>query len=261
MTPTKSPLTQIVPNSAGGGETSDVVSAQCPLCKEAALALYHTATRSIPWRLYAPHCAGRTELRFFRCAVCDLIVKDPEVRSTREQEREHYAKHNNDIRDTGYRAHLVRLLEPVLERASSDGVGLDFGCGPSLSIEVLARERGVECLSYDPHFFPGTEKLRERSYDFITCSEVVEHFSDPLAEFSRLVSLLKPGGILGVMTHLVPQDFSEWWYHRDPTHVVFYSERTFQWLSSNIGCPLLYSVDGVVLFEILGSTVISRSAS
>lgn len=221
---------------------------ECPLCGSDEVVVHHSATHSVPWQLYAPRSVPRDALLFYRCCECELIVKDPAVRPTREQERAHYAKHNNDIRDPGYRSHLCKLLEPVLAHVPKGGIGLDYGCGPSLSIEDLARERGVECRSYDPHFLPESAVLND-SYDFITCSEVAEHFALPGAEFERLCMMLKGGGVLGVMTQLFPDTFADWWYHRDPTHLVFYSPRTFIWIAQRYNLKILERCGGVFVFQ------------
>lgn len=220
----------------------------CPLCCGATLMLHHVATRAVPWQLYAPSDTPREGLPFYRCEGCELILKDPRVRPTREQERAHYAKHNNDIREEGYRNHLRKLVDPILARVSKGAIGLDFGCGPSLSIEMLARERGFECRSYDPHFFPDGSALNH-SYDFIACSEVAEHFASPSMEFERLARMLKKGGVLGVMTQLIPETFADWWYHRDPTHLVFYSPHTFNWIATRYSLIPLERSGGVFLFQ------------
>jgi hypothetical protein len=59
--------------------------------------------------------------------------------------------------------------------------------------------------------------------------------------------MLKPKGVLGVVTRRVPDDFEGWWYHRDPTHVVFYSERTFEWIAECLGFELIERRGDVVL--------------
>jgi hypothetical protein len=143
----------------------------------------------------------------------------------------------------------MKLVHPLVTYLPHKAVGLDYGCGPALSIEPLMRERGMRCASYDPIFAPRRELLMPNTYDFISCSEVVEHFRDPGVEFRRLHGMVKRGGILGVMTRLVPDDFRNWWYHRDPTHVVFYTEATFHWIAAQVGFDLLEHHDGVVLLQ------------
>jgi len=46
----------------------------------------------------------------------------------------------------------------------------------------------------------------------------------------QLDGLLKPGGLLAVMTCFQTDDtrFASWHYRRDPTHVVFYKEETLE---------------------------------
>lgn len=214
-------------------------SLRCPLCRGDRLAIYHTASRGVPWRLYSPGTAVGDGLRFFRCQECSLVVKDPAVRANPQQEIAHYRKHNNNLADAGYREHLLKLISPMLPFLRAGAEGLDYGCGPALSIEPLMADLGMRCASYDPLFFPCEELVTLDRYDFITCCEVSEHFKDPRDEYERLRGMLKRGGILGVMTRFVPENFESWWYHRDPTHVVFYSEATLSWIGSHLGFTLL----------------------
>jgi 2-polyprenyl-3-methyl-5-hydroxy-6-metoxy-1,4-benzoquinol methylase len=77
----------------------------------------------------------------------------------------------------------------------------------------------------------------EQTYDFITCTETAEHFHHPADEFRRLAAMLKPGGILAVMTMFQTDDdrFESWHYRLDPTHVVFYRAETFTHLAHELG--------------------------
>ena len=223
---------------------------ECPLCGSRSSALFYTEETNVPWHLYSPESPRGRGLRFFRCLTCDLIVKDPAIRPSAEQARRHYEKHNNDPHEPGYRAHLLRLLAPTTERLAPGARGLDFGCGPSLSLELLAREAGFDCSSFDPTFQAHRELLRPDSYDFVMCSEVIEHFEKPADEFRLLRQLLKPEGILGVMTQHPPESFPDWWYQRDPTHVCFYSEATFGHIARIFGLTLLSSQSGVAVFQL-----------
>ncbi|MEI4850515.1 class I SAM-dependent methyltransferase, partial [Klebsiella pneumoniae] len=77
--------------------------------------------------------------------------------------------------------------------------GLDFGCGPGPALATMLREAGMDMALFDPFFYPQASVL-ERQYDFITCTEVVEHLHRPAEVFRQLDRLLAPGGWLGVMT-------------------------------------------------------------
>ena len=68
----------------------------------------------------------------------------------------------------------------------------------------------------------------------------MEHLRWPGAELDRLHALLKPGGLLGIMTKRVidRKRFARWHYIQDPTHVCFFSKATFVWLAAHWGARL-----------------------
>ncbi len=108
----------------------------------------------------------------------------------------------------------------------------------------------MEMAIDDPLYFPDTSVLSAR-YDFITCTEVAEHLHAPLETFKRLEQMVRPGGWIGVMTCFQTADarFARWHYRRDPTHVVFYRERTMAWLAQNLGLNLEIPAKDVALFQ------------
>lgn len=192
---------------------------------------------------------------YFHCESCGLAFMSPEFRPTPEQERARYALHNNDPADERYRQFLTQVSEPLVPRLHPGAEGLDFGCGPGPTLSVMLREQGFHVRDYDP-FFALDDDALQRTYDFITCTETVEHFHHPADEFRTLDALLRPGGLLAVMTEILddtpdtlangqrhprPGDlagqpphepaFAKWWYVRDPTHVCFYRRRTMLWIA------------------------------
>ena len=100
--------------------------------------------------------------------------------------------------------------------------------------------------TYDIFYQPERSVLSGQ-YDFITATEVLEHLSDPRAELQQLWQLLRPGGLLGLMTKLVinQQRFASWHYINDPTHITFFSRNSLGWLAEALGAQL----------EILGQDV------
>lgn len=95
---------------------------------------------------------------------------------------------------------------------------------------------GHSLALYDPFFFGDRTPLQHR-YDFITCSEVVEHFHQPASEFDQLRDLLNPGGWLAIMTCFQTEDraFANWHYRRHPTHVTFYRQYSFEVIAQQWG--------------------------
>ena len=169
---------------------------------------------------------------YFRCPTCALRFVDPATYPNAKAEFAHYLHHENEVDDHRYRAFLSRLADPMLEVLPPTASGIDYGCGLGPALAAMLCEAGYDMATYDPFFAPDPEPL-SRNYDFITCTEVAEHFHDPAAEFDRLDAMLRPGGVLGVMTCFQTDDarFEGWHYRKDTTHVVFYREETFRWIA------------------------------
>lgn len=114
----------------------------------------------------------------------------------------------------------------------------------------MLAEAGHRVADYDPIFRPDDRLLQQR-YEFITCTEVAEHLHRPGEVFARLDAMLKPGGLLSVMTErLTPErDFAGWRYRRQPSHVVFYSDLTIHWIGRRFGWRAGLHGPLTVLFE------------
>jgi SAM-dependent methyltransferase len=195
----------------------------CLLCEEQAVGFARTQGRD-----------------YWRCVGCGLVFLDPSQRLSVEAERAYYGTHRNDPDDPGYRRFLARLVQPLLERLDRPSHGLDFGCGPGSALAAMLDEAGHAIALYDPIFAPDASTLGAE-YDFIACSEVLEHLHQPLVELERLSGLLRPGGLLAVMTGFPPDSpaaFAGWHYARDPTHVAFYGPQTFDWMARRLGMAL-----------------------
>lgn len=188
----------------------------CPVCR---------ARLTDPLQHVAPY-------DYWKCANCWSIFVQPDQRPSAQAEAAHYALHDNRIDDPHYRRFLSRLSEPLLARLAPDSHGMDFGCGPGPALAHMLREAGQRVSVYDPLFFPDEVALRG-PYDFVVMSEVAEHLHDPAGVFEQLFGLLRPKGLLAVMTGFPPpiSAFANWHYRRDPTHVVFYQPSTLRWLA------------------------------
>lgn len=205
----------------------------CPVCDAAGAVIFQNID-------------GKT---YWRCETCIATFLDPAFFPSPEEERRHYALHQNDVCDAGYRRFLARLADPLLQRLPPGRTGLDYGCGPGPALAVMLREAGHDVTAFDPFFAPDPAALA-RTYDFITCTEAAEHFHLPLREFDRIKSMLNPGGLLALMTCFQRDDgrFAGWHYRKDPTHVVFYREETFRRLADQWGWRLEIPEKDVAFF-------------
>ncbi len=179
------------------------------------------------------------------------MFADPASHLSPELERAEYDLHENNPEDKRYRDFLSRLAKPLLMRLEPGMHGLDYGCGPGPTLSVMLAGQGMLVDDYDP-IYAANSRLLQCQYDFVTCTEVVEHFCQPAAAWRELVSLVRPGGWLGIMTLLAPCDaeaFSQWWYKNDPTHVSFYTEATVYWLADSLGFTVQQLDDRVLLMQ------------
>jgi 2-polyprenyl-3-methyl-5-hydroxy-6-metoxy-1,4-benzoquinol methylase len=191
---------------------------------------------------------------YWRCLHCEVTFLDPTQLPDGSTAEQQYRLHRNEVEDAGYRRFLGRVADPLLARLEPEQSGLDYGCGPGPALAAMLSEAGHQMSIYDPLFFDNPEVL-ERSYDFITCTEVAEHFYHPFDEFALLDRLLKPGAWLAVMTMFQTDDaaFAKWHYRRDPTHVVFYREATFQAIARQHNWHCEIPCANVVLLKKAGS--------
>lgn len=157
--------------------------------------------------------------------------------------------HENDKRDPGYLAFLERCLEPASAFLRPGASGLDFGCGPYPMLAEIMGERGFPMDYFDPYFFP--RLTQDKQYEFVTATEVVEHFYEPGRAWRELVDRARVGGIIAVMTSIKYEelDFAGWHYRRDETHVCFYTPETFRWIAQFFKLEILESLKNVVIFK------------
>lgn len=187
---------------------------------------------------------------FLRCETCRLVFVPSEFHLSPGEEKTQYDHHENSPDDLNYRKFLGRLFEPVNARLSPESTGLDFGSGPGPTLSVMFEEAGHDVAIYDPFYAPDRTPLTHQ-YDFVTASEVVEHFRNPAEDLRRLWSCVKPGGLLGIMTKqaLDRASFKKWHYKNDPTHVSFFSRETFTWLAEKWSAELTFVGSDVILLS------------
>lgn len=207
--------------------------ALCPLCQ--------SSTRK---------CHEDKRRAYFSCPKCFAVHVPVTYHLTADAEKAEYDKHENHAEDAGYRQFLSRFSGPLCERIPSSSVGLDFGCGPGPVLSLMLEEKGHAMSLYDVFYYPNEAALQQ-DYDFITATEVVEHLSNPVKVLDGLWAMLRPGGVLGVMTKRVidTQAFKTWHYKNDPTHIVFFHEHTLSFIAERWGCEMELVGSDVVFFN------------
>jgi len=116
--------------------------------------------------------------------------------------------------EAGRRATAAHLLDLIAEQVPA-GRLLDVGCGHGLLLDE-ARSRGYETvglelsrsaagharevLGLDVREAPVEDFADDGGFDVVVLADVIEHLDDPVAAVDRCAGLLRPGGVLCVVT-------------------------------------------------------------
>jgi len=178
---------------------------------------------------------------YFQCTNCDYMFMDEKKVVPPEKEKREYLRHNNTPENEGYvdmfKDFIEKCIAPYAEKIKT---ALDFGCGPGPVLAGLLKEKGFDVDVYDIYFAP--EKVfKNKKYDLITSTEVLEHLKDPMETLTMLKKHLNKKGFLAIMTLFHPgkEEFKSWWYRRDSTHISFYTPKTFEVIASRLGMKVL----------------------
>ncbi len=208
-----------------------------------------------------PLCISSDTLHYFKdeknhklsysiCGFCDLVFVDRDYLLTTEQEKARYEMHHNNEKDDMYINFLNKLAKPMVNILPAKAKGLDFGSGSTKTMENIFKSVGFECSSYDIFYFNDKELL-STNYDFISVCEVIEHLYNPKEIINLWVSMLNNNGFIGVMTNRRPDksEFANWWYKNDPTHVSFFSMKTFDYIANYFDLKIEFLNSRVVIFK------------
>ena len=183
----------------------------------------------------------KTNITYYHCKRCEYIFKSPEYYQDFDTQKERYNLHTNDELDEGYKAYFQRFLDFILPYADSTKTALDFGCGESTVLSSMLEKNEVSCDYYDPIYHP-IALNNSKKYELIVSTEVFEHLHQPKVVFENLVERLEEDGYLALQTQFHSnniEDFKKWYYHQDPTHIVFFTAKTFKVLCELFKCEYL----------------------
>jgi len=230
----------------------------CPLC----------GGRS--WRVLYP-----TEPPCVRCVACGLVFLNPQprveqrgfynesyYRGTSEQKQ---AADNEDV--LAPEKMQVRLescqavVDQVMQYVPYAGRWLDIGCGPGFLLSQAQacgwRCTGLDSSPFAPRFARerfGLEDVHSglieeadfapERFDIISMQHVIEHLYDPLPTMRRVLSWLKPGGLLYLETPDIEsgparRDGASWLHIKIPEHVLYFSGASLRHLLAELGCEVL----------------------
>lgn len=179
---------------------------------------------------------------YYRCEECDYIFLDDIHYLDAGLEKEHYDNHENNLESLGYVDMFENLIEEFISiDAKEIKTALDFGCGEGEVLPILLERRGIFCDRYDLFYFP-QKVYKNKKYDLIVSTEVIEHLASPLDTLKELLLHLNKDGYLLLMTYFHPSDdekFLKWFYIKDITHIGFFSIKTFEYMASELSLKII----------------------
>lgn len=235
----------------------------CPAC--------HARSRVDPIGALAPTQPGDFHTRDFRlvhCRRCDTVRLDPAP--TDADLRAMYADaiqfsddtYTGEARVTAMLDYYGLCLEQLELMPPAEGACLEVGAGrawvsraiKSRNAQVLtvaqdvSAECAAECPWVDRYHVGAVDALdRERRYDLVSLTHVIEHLVDPLAMLRELVERLAPGGRVFVTAPFRPaawrpgDGIGPWLgysYLHVPAHVSYLSRAWFDLAAEQLGLAL-----------------------
>lgn len=183
-----------------------------------------------------------TNKDYYRCLECDYIFMDKNHYLDAKSEKKHYDNHDNNLESLGYVKMFEKLIDEFVSLyAKNIKKALDFGCGEGEVLPILLERCGISCDRYDLFYFPD-KVYKDKKYDLVCSTEVIEHLVNPLDTIKELSSHLNKDGYLLLMTYFHPSDdekFLKWFYIKDVTHIGFFSLKTFKYLISELNLKIV----------------------
>lgn len=231
---------------------------------------------------HCPLCGGAEsrilyalEVPVVRCAQCSLVYLNPQPRVEHQQfyDESYYdgsstQKHAGDNEDVLEAEKVERRLEScravvdrVMHVMPEPGRWLDIGCGPGFLLSQ-AKARGWACTGLDSSPFAprfaherfGLEDVHTgliedvdfggKRFDVISMQHVIEHLYEPVPTMRKILTLLKPGGLLYLETPDIAsgtalRDGKHWTHIKIPEHVLYFSQDTLSLLLDKLDCEVL----------------------
>lgn len=210
----------------------------------------------------------------YQCSECSFQFVCP-IPSVEELKRyyENSAKrsYQNYVEATQLKIAWFNTLFDIAERYTAQpGDFLDIGCASGFGLSV-AKKRGWNPLGIDisqENLKHVTEDLKNNTYcssieDFETnrkfnlifMTDIIEHLCQPRLILTKVYNMLNNGGVLFVQIPCVDSlsavIFRDKWYHyAPPAHLNFFSNKTFDKLSRDVGFDIKEKVWMKKLFEV-----------
>ena len=237
--------------------------ASCPVCDGAAVSRY----------------AAKDGYVFWRCAACGLLFVWPRLSAPPEEiyQADYFGGAKAGFGYVDYDAEksaLDGLYLGFLERAArhlpKKGKLLDVGAATGHFV-ALAKGAGWDARGIDVSAH-GADTARAKgldvrqttldgydapagSFDMLTMWDVIEHLPDPMAALKKAATLLRPGGLLAIVTPDARSAWARLWGTRwhalvPPEHIVMFNRAALSEALGRNGFEILEARNPVKSFKI-----------
>ena len=183
------------------------------------------------------------KIEYYYCNTCELLLKNEKHLLISKMEKERYLNHKYD---NNYYEYILKIYEEIRPLIIGKCI-LDYGCGQEDVLSKVLNSKGFECFSYDKYF--KICEYENRKYDTIILIEVIEHIYEVFEKLNELKDLLNKGGRLIIKTKLHDNNFKNWWYLRDSTHISFMSKITIDKICDKLSLKKVWVNSNLIVLE------------
>jgi 2-polyprenyl-3-methyl-5-hydroxy-6-metoxy-1,4-benzoquinol methylase len=192
--------------------------------------------------------------RIVKCRGCGLVYQNP--RPSRREIQAAYARLQDEeyLQEQECRSINAHLSLRVIKKHIREGRLLDVGCATGFFLNAARLDfevHGIEPSQWAASF--ANQRLRLRVvqgsledahfsngyFDAMSMVDVIEHMTDPLAALQSAASLLRPGGILYLVTPDIESISARllrgYWWGLRPAHLYYFSENTLRSMLKRTG--------------------------
>ncbi|OGS19002.1 MAG: hypothetical protein A2219_04335 [Elusimicrobia bacterium RIFOXYA2_FULL_50_26] len=229
----------------------------CNLCGKGRYRIMHASSKKTGVQKYA---AMTTDFYgivapVVACTECGLVTQYPLPAISTIENAYRQLEDNEYLLEDDCRSMTAHLSLMTIKRHVKKGTLLDVGCATGIFINAAGIN--FEVCGIEPSEWSArvartalgeeavitgtieTAPIRKAAFDVVTFIDVIEHLHDPKAAIAKAKTLLKPGGLLYLVTpnvrSLSAMLLGRYWWGYRPAHLYYFSVSTMQRLLEENG--------------------------
>lgn len=184
--------------------------------------------------------SGPDDRLFRNCSHCKLNFTNTKLKRSEIS----VAKQNNKVAKSSKL--MKKLLETVNFSGERGGKAICIGTKVGVDFQNALQKTGYDFDFEETNYISSGS---EPAYDLVMAIGTFEDFFFPAKEVDQITNLLAPEGILIIVTDLWQnlEQFSKWTFAKNPHHVSFFHEDTFNYVCEKYGFKKLSFEEGRIM--------------